>query len=245
MSTLAKLAGVETTVFKEAIGHLFRRLGEVLKDNDRVLIDFSVGSLVSDKGTVQFVFHHQAEQAMQEQEESKQQESAVSSTYARRKARWKRPVGQNTVTQLRETFPLKPAMLPAGVSSTLRNAAGLTPAPPARPMEGNLPNSSAARFRRTLQVLTFAFVKRRVRVSLTGTLPFVRALPRSRECAPRLRREPLRLSRVQTSQERGRTAAAVGPTRTGLAREGPRMAICRRCMACGGNCGQAQRCLPC
>lgn len=57
ISTLAKLAGVPTQTYRIALSHLFRRLGEVLGNKEQVLIDFSVGSLVGDKGQVEFLFH--------------------------------------------------------------------------------------------------------------------------------------------------------------------------------------------
>lgn len=57
LATLARLADVEPGTFRVALSHLFRRLGEVLQAKEQVLIDFSVGSLIGDKATVDFLFH--------------------------------------------------------------------------------------------------------------------------------------------------------------------------------------------
>ena len=57
LATLARLADVEPGTFRVALSHLFRRLGEVLQSKEQVLIDFSVGSLIGDKATVDFLFH--------------------------------------------------------------------------------------------------------------------------------------------------------------------------------------------
>ena len=61
LATLARLADVEPGTFRVALSHLFRRLGEVLQNKEQVLIDFSVGSLIGDKATVDFLFHHSAQ----------------------------------------------------------------------------------------------------------------------------------------------------------------------------------------
>jgi len=59
LATLARLADVEPGTFRIALSHLFRRLGEVLQAKEQVLIDFSVGSLVGDKATLEFLFHQE------------------------------------------------------------------------------------------------------------------------------------------------------------------------------------------
>lgn len=61
LSNLGKLAGVGPQIFRTALQHLFRRLGEVLNAQEQVLIDFNVGSLIGNKGQIEFVFHDSLE----------------------------------------------------------------------------------------------------------------------------------------------------------------------------------------
>ena len=60
--SLAKLAGVPPPIFSVALSHIFRRLGEALASEERVLIDFGIGSLVGDKAHVNFLFHEVSEE---------------------------------------------------------------------------------------------------------------------------------------------------------------------------------------
>ena len=85
LATLARLAGVEPGTFRIAISHLFRRLGEILSSKEQVLIDFSIGSLIGDKGQIEFLFH--------EQQEAKQLNEKVQSDprLLSKSGRWKKP----------------------------------------------------------------------------------------------------------------------------------------------------------
>ena len=55
---VAQYSKLELTTLEEALSHVFCRLGEVIRSQShRMLIDFGVGSLILDKGRLEFRFH--------------------------------------------------------------------------------------------------------------------------------------------------------------------------------------------
>ena len=63
-NVIARMVSLDEQVVKMALGHMFRRVGEVLQQKQQqVLLDMGVGCVVAQKGEVDFVFHEAVEEA--------------------------------------------------------------------------------------------------------------------------------------------------------------------------------------
>lgn len=55
--TLSKMAGCEPQVFRTALSHLMRRMGEVLASRENVYFNFGIGALIGQHKVISFIFH--------------------------------------------------------------------------------------------------------------------------------------------------------------------------------------------
>jgi len=139
LSTVSKLADVQPQTFRKAMSHLFRRLGEVLGNKEQVLIDCNIGTIVGDKGIVEFIFHEGAEQ-------KKSDATAVDPRLLSKSSKTGQRTGNLEVRNLRSKYPiLSPARSPKSFNFEEKET-DVSPAPTEA-----LPNASTGQFRRVLQ----------------------------------------------------------------------------------------------
>ena len=147
IASLSKLAGVPPQTFRLALSHLFRRLGEILQNKEQVLIDFSLGSLVGDKGEVDFVFH--------DSPSGEHKHATPDPRLLSKGAKAGSPRISVETSRLRSKYQLQTSPTSAKSAkdfSALMNTPASEQKTPGNSVAG-LPNSSGARFKRLLKVL--------------------------------------------------------------------------------------------